>query len=122
MIVLITLAALGLQAVIERFRRAESRPNIVAEPLPNIIRGFWSSDLDRRHRFAAPNCDAARAVGLAPSRRGEPGYYPWHDADNDGIACEPLPTWRMGLRGEPAPAVPSTQPADAYPRIIYPSR
>lgn len=45
-----------------------------------------------RHVAAAPNCDAARAQGLAPAYRGAPGYYPWHDADNDGIACEPWPT------------------------------
>ena len=42
-----------------------------------------------RHLAAAPNCAAARSVGLAPARRGQPGYYPSHDADNDGIACEP---------------------------------
>lgn len=41
-----------------------------------------------RHLAAAPNCDAARMVGLAPARRGQPGYYPTHDADDDGIACE----------------------------------
>lgn len=44
-----------------------------------------------RHLLAAPNCEAARAVGLAPARRGQPGYWPKHDADNDGIACEPWP-------------------------------
>lgn len=44
-----------------------------------------------RHLLAAPNCDAARAVGLAPARRGQPGYYASHDADGDGIACEPWP-------------------------------
>jgi excalibur calcium-binding domain-containing protein len=35
------------------------------------------------------NCDAARAAGAAPIRRGEPGYAPHLDRDNDGIACEP---------------------------------
>ncbi|TIS94845.1 excalibur calcium-binding domain-containing protein [Mesorhizobium sp.] len=44
-----------------------------------------------RHLLAAPSCDAARAVGLAPARRGRPGYWSKHDADNDGIACEPWP-------------------------------
>jgi hypothetical protein len=33
----------------------------------------------------------ARMVGLAPARRGQPGYYPQHDRDKDGIACEPWP-------------------------------
>ena len=36
-----------------------------------------------------PNCDAARAAGAAPIRRGQPGYRPALDRDNDGIACEP---------------------------------
>jgi hypothetical protein len=36
-----------------------------------------------------PNCATARAAGAAPMRKGEPGYRPALDADNDGIACEP---------------------------------
>lgn len=51
----------------------------------------WSVELTLRHLAAAPNCDAARAVGLAPAARGEPGYYPQHDRDQDGWACEPWP-------------------------------
>jgi len=35
------------------------------------------------------NCAAARAAGAAPLYRGQPGYRPELDADNDGIACEP---------------------------------
>jgi len=35
------------------------------------------------------NCDAARAAGAAPLRRGQPGYRPALDRDNDGVACEP---------------------------------
>lgn len=34
------------------------------------------------------NCSAARAAGAAPIRRGEPGYRPGLDRDNDGVACE----------------------------------
>jgi micrococcal nuclease len=34
------------------------------------------------------NCTAARAAGAAPIRRGQPGYRPALDRDNDGIACE----------------------------------
>ncbi len=34
------------------------------------------------------NCDAARAAGAAPVHRGDPGYGPHLDGDNDGIACE----------------------------------
>lgn len=36
-------------------------------------------------------CDAARAAGVAPLRRGEPGYREALDRDGDGIACEPHP-------------------------------
>ncbi|MFA7295622.1 MAG: excalibur calcium-binding domain-containing protein [Dehalococcoidia bacterium] len=35
-----------------------------------------------------PSCDAARAAGVAPMKRGEPGYRPGLDRDNDGIACD----------------------------------
>ena len=34
------------------------------------------------------NCTEARAAGAAPIRRGEPGYRPQLDRDDDGIACE----------------------------------
>ena len=37
------------------------------------------------------NCDAARADGNAPIRRGEDGYRDQLDRDGDGIACEPKP-------------------------------
>jgi hypothetical protein len=36
-----------------------------------------------------PNCDAARAAGVAPLHVGDPGYRDKLDADSDGIACEP---------------------------------
>lgn len=34
------------------------------------------------------NCTEARAAGAAPVKRGEPGYGPHLDRDNDGIGCE----------------------------------
>lgn len=34
------------------------------------------------------NCDDVRAAGRAPIRRGDPGYGPHLDGDDDGIACE----------------------------------
>lgn len=34
-------------------------------------------------------CNEVRAAGLAPLLRGEPGYRPEMDGDDDGIACEP---------------------------------
>ena len=44
-----------------------------------------------RHFLATRNCDLARLMQLAPSRRGEWGYAENRDKDGDGIACEP---WR----------------------------
>lgn len=34
------------------------------------------------------NCAAARAAGAAPVRRGDRGYGPHLDRDNDGVGCE----------------------------------
>lgn len=38
---------------------------------------------------AFANCTEARAAGAAPVRRGDPGYGPHLDRDNDGVGCEP---------------------------------
>ena len=48
----------------------------------------WSFVLTLRHLAAFPSCTAAEAVGLAPAHKGQPGYWPKHDADSDGVACE----------------------------------
>lgn len=37
------------------------------------------------------SCNAARAAGAGPFQRGQPGYRPQLDSDNDGIACEAVP-------------------------------
>ncbi|MEU9109109.1 excalibur calcium-binding domain-containing protein [Streptomyces xanthophaeus] len=34
------------------------------------------------------NCDAAKAAGAAPIRKGQPGYRSALDKDGDGIACD----------------------------------
>ena len=34
------------------------------------------------------NCDAVRAAGADPIRRGDPGYRPGLDRDGDGVGCE----------------------------------
>jgi len=39
-------------------------------------------------QFEYENCTAAENAGAAPVLRGEPGYEPDLDADNDGIGCE----------------------------------
>ena len=51
----------------------------------------WPPMITLRHIASSPNCSAARAVGLAPARRGAPGYWRRHDRDRDGTACEPWP-------------------------------
>ncbi|WP_082837044.1 excalibur calcium-binding domain-containing protein [Labrenzia sp. OB1] len=51
----------------------------------------WPRNVTLRHIVSFANCDTARAVGLAPANRGEPGYWSKLDADRDGIACEPFP-------------------------------
>ncbi|MCA1528772.1 excalibur calcium-binding domain-containing protein [Bradyrhizobium yuanmingense] len=61
-----------------------------------LVSSPWSVTTTLKHIASAPNCDFARLVGLAPARRGEPGYWQHHDRDGDGVACEP---WRPH-RGE----------------------
>jgi hypothetical protein len=50
----------------------------------------WPITTTLRHIASAPNCAFARLVGLAPARRGQPGYWERHDRDRDGIACETI--------------------------------
>ena len=54
-----------------------------------------TDDLRRNLDQSAPpagrafrNCTEARAAGAAPVRRGDPGYGPHLDRDNDGVGCE----------------------------------
>jgi len=54
----------------------------------------WPVTTTLRHIASAPNCGFARVVGLAPAKKGEPGYWKRHDRDGDGIACEPWPPQR----------------------------
>lgn len=46
-----------------------------------------NSSARRTRPFA--NCSEARAAGAAPVYRGDPGYGPHLDRDNDGVGCEP---------------------------------
>ncbi len=56
-------------------RRTTARPT-TARPSPTVASVYYA------------NCAAARAAGAAPLNRGEPGYRPALDRDNDGVACE----------------------------------
>jgi hypothetical protein len=51
----------------------------------------WPPTTLLKHVVSSYNCDAAREMGLAPARKGEPGYWRKNDRDADGIACEPWP-------------------------------
>ena len=51
----------------------------------------WPPLTVSKHIVASYGCEAARGIGLAPARKGEPGYWPKNDVDADGIACEPWP-------------------------------
>lgn len=76
-----------------------------------LFSGPWPPLVTLRHWLAAPNCTAARMVGLAPARRGEPGYYWTHDRDQDGLACEDWPRRGPGTYNR----------AVSYPTVTYPS-
>jgi Excalibur calcium-binding domain len=76
-----------------RVRMAAFAALALADFLYPVVQNLsrWPLTVALRHAAAAPNCTAARAVGLAPAWRGEPGYYLQHHDDRDGIACEPWP-------------------------------
>jgi hypothetical protein len=57
-------------------------------PYASTLLGRELSDATPSPSFAYRNCDAARAAGAAPVRRGEPGYGSHLDRDNDGVGCE----------------------------------
>ena len=76
--------------------RSAKVPVLVAIGISALISGLMSLGpfppmVLLKHLAAFPNCDVARALGLAPSNKGEPGYWPQHDEDRDGKACE---LWR----------------------------
>jgi hypothetical protein len=72
-------AAKGWRARPARTRR----PNVASY---GIVRPARRASVTRVY-FSG--CNAVRAAGLAPLLRGEPGYRPEMDGDDDGIACEP---------------------------------
>ena len=41
-----------------------------------------------KHLAAYPNCHMALEFGVAPAKRGEPGYWERHDINRDGVACD----------------------------------
>lgn len=41
------------------------------------------------HYLSASGCTVAGMLGTAPAAADEPGYHPWMDKNDDGVACEP---------------------------------
>ena len=60
-----------------------------------VMSSPWPPGTALRHIASFPTCNAARAVGLAPAKQGEPGYWRRHDADEDSTSCEPWPRSNM---------------------------
>src|SRR5262249_45892047 len=57
-------------------------------PPPSPVRTTGGNQRTTGASVYYPNCDAARAAGVAPLYRGEPGYRSGLDRDGDGVACE----------------------------------
>ncbi|MEJ3745558.1 excalibur calcium-binding domain-containing protein [Actinomycetes bacterium KLBMP 9797] len=57
------------------------------------------------------NCDAVRAAGKSPLRKGQAGYRATLDRDRDGIACEPGETTpKPSPKRTTKPPAPTTDP------------
>lgn len=65
--------------------RSAARSNYPAAAAPQ---GLYTAPATSGTLWFA-NCSQARAAGVAPIRRGEPGYATHLDRDDDGVACEP---------------------------------
>ncbi|MCF4099785.1 excalibur calcium-binding domain-containing protein [Maritalea mediterranea] len=57
----------------------------------------WSPPQTVKHFLAAAGCDAAASAGLFETKRGAPGYWPHHDGNSDGVACELTSRPSVGL-------------------------
>ena len=57
---------------------------ILALPMTGAVKKKSSGSSTVRFK----SCKEARAAGYSDIRKGEPGYSPNLDRDNDGIACE----------------------------------
>lgn len=59
-----------------------------AAPAPAPAPQAAPAPAPQQSTFQYRNCSEARAAGAAPVLRGEYGYGPHLDRDNDGIGCE----------------------------------
>ncbi|WP_082043770.1 excalibur calcium-binding domain-containing protein [Mobilicoccus massiliensis] len=75
-------------------KTAEAPPQAAAEPSADS-RDAWADYSDEAQDppvdepgASYGNCSEARAAGVTPLHRGDPGYAPHLDRDDDGVACE----------------------------------
>ena len=81
---------------LRRYRRRLAKISVLAGLVAFVVvwglaSSPWPVTTTLRHIASAPSCYFTRLVGLAPARRGAPGYWQHHDRDGDGIACEARP-------------------------------
>jgi len=71
-------------------RHCHRPPGATARRDPPPVQRFAGSGEKSRPATRRPfaNCSEARAAGAAPVYRGDPGYAPRLDRDNDGVGCE----------------------------------
>ncbi|MBN8223995.1 MAG: excalibur calcium-binding domain-containing protein [Xanthomonadales bacterium] len=69
--------------------RTPAAPTSYQRLAPTSLAPANMAPAQRASGRAFSNCDEVRAAGAAPVRRGDPGYGPHLDRDNDGIGCEP---------------------------------
>ena len=69
---------------------AEHRPRAASgsRPAPSAKRSVREAPAPAQRKGWYKNCSEARAAGVTPIRRGQPGYSSKLDRDNDGVACE----------------------------------
>jgi hypothetical protein len=85
---------MGSPAPIPDSWRAEKPEDLTPGPPPSATGGA-----SERRALAVEasvyyrGCKEARAAGVTPIYRGQPGYRPGMDGDDDGIACEPYRPW-----------------------------
>jgi hypothetical protein len=68
--------------------RAQTTPSAVSKPQRKLPGTNFAPTVPPRVDHEFRNCSEARAAGAAPVRRGDPGYAPHLDRDNDGVGCE----------------------------------
>jgi hypothetical protein len=84
----------GKPAPIPDSWRAEKPQDLTpGEPLAAAPRASERRALAVEASVYYRGCNEARAAGVAPIYRGQPGYRPGMDGDDDGIACEPHRPW-----------------------------